>query len=185
MTINTPVKIVVAFVVIALIVVMFWLFDWKEKTELVEQNNAKVAELEVKLEEQRKLVPDLPALTKEKTELEAELARVVQTNLVPEKAELFVANYIKEIEKLTDEEGYRTGDDSFEIISITPGAMTSQAAKGSDADNTEAAGRRFYHRHQRRFHPAVHRPGLGLLPQPHHRLCVPELQPHPPAKYYL
>ena len=139
MTINTPVKIVVAFVVIALIVVMFWLFDWKEKTELVEQNNAKVAELEVKLEEQRKLVADLPALTKEKTELEAELARVVQTNLVPEKAELFVANYIKEIEKLTDEEGYRTGDDSFEIISITPGAMTSQAAKGSDADNTEAA----------------------------------------------
>ena len=139
MTINTPVKIVVAFVVIALIVVMFWLFDWKEKTELVEQNNAKVAELEVKLEEQRKLVADLPALTKEKTELEAELARVVQTNLVPEKAELFVANYIKEIEKLTDEEGYRTGDDSFEIISITPGALTSQAAKGSDADNTEAA----------------------------------------------
>ena len=69
MTINTPVKIVVAFVVIALIVVMFWLFDWKEKTELVEQNNAKVAELEVKLEEQRKLVDDLPALTKEKTEL--------------------------------------------------------------------------------------------------------------------
>ena len=34
--------------------------------------------------------------------------------------------------------------------------------------------------HQRHFHQKVHRPRLGLLPQPHHRLCVPELQPHPP-----
>ena len=29
--------------------------------------------------------------------------------------------------------------------------------------------------HQRHLHQGVHGPGLGFLPQPHHRLCVPEL----------
>ena len=29
--------------------------------------------------------------------------------------------------------------------------------------------------HQRHLHPPLHRPGLGLLPQPHRRLRVPEL----------
>lgn len=139
MTINTPVKIVVALLAIVLIVVMFWMFDWQGKTKDIEQNAATIAELSDKLAEQQKLVQDLPALTQEKAELEQELARVVQTNLVPEKAELFVANYIKEIEKLTIEEAFRTGDDSFEIISITPGALTAQTSNGTDAEKADAA----------------------------------------------
>ena len=139
MNANASIKLLVAFLAIALIVTLFWMLDWDQKYKDIETHEATIAEKETELEEQRKLVAQLPALTARKVELEQELARVIQTNLVPEKAELFVANYIKEVEKLTTEEGYRLGDNSFEIISITPGALTSETAK-SGSSSSEGEG---------------------------------------------
>ena len=139
MNANASIKLLVAFLAIAIIVTLFWMLDWDQKYKDIETHEATIAEKETELQEQRKLVAQLPALTARKVELEQELARVIQTNLVPEKAELFVANYIKEVEKLTTEEGYRLGDNSFEIISITPGALTSETAK-SGSSSSEGEG---------------------------------------------
>ncbi|MBQ7501704.1 type 4a pilus biogenesis protein PilO [bacterium] len=134
MTVNTPLKIVIAVVAMILIVTIFHFLDWKGKMDEIESCKANISSLETKLEEQKQLVAELPKLTREKAELEEELNRVLQTNLVAEKPELFVANYIKEVEKLTMEEAYNSGDRSFEIISITPGALTSQTADGAEAN---------------------------------------------------
>lgn len=127
MTITTPLKIIVALFLIAMIGTLFYLFDWQQKYTELESSKKTLAELNTKLEAHRELVKDLPALTKEKADLEVKLAQVVQSNLVPEKPEMFVANYIKEVEKLTMEERDRMNDPTFEIVSITPGVLTSQS----------------------------------------------------------
>ena len=139
MTVNGPIKLVVASVLIICIVVLFWMFDWQKKQKEIEEKTGEIPQLQVKLDEQKKLVEDLPALTKEKNDLEKKLQEVMQTNLVPEKPEMFVANYLKEIEKMISEENYRLGDESFEILSIAPGALTGQAAPGGGEGGEEGS----------------------------------------------
>ena len=134
---NAPVKCVVALLIIAICVGVFYFADWQGKMEDIERVVKENESLTAELADKRKQIEELPRLTKEKQELEAELARVVQTNLVPEKAEMFVANYLKEIEKLFTEESYRTGDKSLEILSITPGALTQKNSEGSEGESSE------------------------------------------------
>lgn len=137
MNLNAPVKCVVALLIIAICVGVFYFANWQGKIEEIDRIVNETANLETELADKRKQVEELPRLTKEKQELEEELARVVQTNLVPEKAEMFVANYLKEIEKLITEESYRTGDRSLEILSITPGALTQKNSEGSEGESSE------------------------------------------------
>lgn len=140
MNINTPMKCIVALIAIAMIFTLFLLFDWQNKWKEVESLDGMIAQKEQDLQSKREQVKELPILTKRKAELEAKLAQVVQTNLVPEKAEMFVANYIKEIEKLTLEEQDRMGDNTFEIVSITPGVLTSQSPVEGESSEEEAEG---------------------------------------------
>lgn len=135
MTFNTPVKFLFAILIIGMIAAAFYFLDWQEKNKQIESLTAQHIQLQQDLEAKQELVKELPALTKQKADLEAKLASVVKSNLVPEKAEMFVANYIMEIEKLTAEERERCGDPTFEIVSITPGAMSQTAVK--KADNAE------------------------------------------------
>lgn len=126
MTLTTPMKIILALVIIVLIGLGFWLLDWQQKQDELRTVRQQKTDLEQKLATNKDLVKDLPVLTKRKAELEDKLKQVVQTNLVPEKAELFVANYIREIESLVLSERTQMDDPSFEILSITPGALTTQ-----------------------------------------------------------
>ncbi|MCR5661495.1 MAG: type 4a pilus biogenesis protein PilO [bacterium] len=140
MNINTPMKCIVALIAIAMIFTLFLLFDWQNKWKDVESLDGMIAQKEQDYQSKKEQVKELPILTKRKAELEAKLAQVVQTNLVPEKAEMFVANYIKEIEKLTLEEQDRMGDNTFEIVSITPGVLTSQSPVEGESSDEEAEG---------------------------------------------
>lgn len=140
MTLTTPMKIILALVIIVLIGLGFWLLDWQQKQNELASVRQNKADLEQKLATNKELVKDLPVLTKRKAELEEKLKQVVQTNLVPEKAELFVANYIREIESLVMSERTRMNDPSFAILSITPGALTSATPEGGgDAAAAPAA----------------------------------------------
>lgn len=131
MTLTTPMKIILALLVIALIAVGFWLLDWQHKhTELAGVKQQK-ADLQAKLEQNRELVKALPVLTREKADLEEKLLQVVQTDLVAEKPELFVANYIKQIERVMLEERVRMSDPTFDIVNIQPGALTSSSPAGA------------------------------------------------------
>lgn len=140
MNINTPMKCIVALIAIAMIFTLFLLFDWQNKWKDVESLDGMITQKEQDYQSKKEQVKELPILTKRKAELEAKLAQVVQTNLVPEKAEMFVANYIKEIEKLTLEEQDRMGDNTFEIVSITPGVLTSQSPVEGESSDEEAEG---------------------------------------------
>ena len=135
MTLNTPVKFIIAVLITGVIALLFYLFDWQAKYDKIQAHESHYKELQQKLEEHKEMVKDLPVLTKQKADLEAKLASVVKSNLVPEKAEMFVANYIMEIEKLTIEERERMGDPTFEILSITPGVLTQSTASVSDEEN--------------------------------------------------
>ncbi len=137
MNINTPMKFIVALIAIAMIFTLFLLFDWQNKWKDIESLDGMIAQKEQDYQSKKEQVKELPILTKRKAELEAKLAQVVQTNLVPEKAEMFVANYIKEIEKLTFEEQDRMGDNTFEIVSITPGVLTSQSPVEGEGESSD------------------------------------------------
>lgn len=139
MTLTTPMKIILALVIIVLIGLGFWLLDWQSKQNELASVRQNKADLEQKLATNKELVKDLPVLTKRKAELEEKLKQVVQTNLVPEKAELFVANYIREIESLVLSERTRMNDPTFAILSITPGALTAAAPEGGAAGEAAPA----------------------------------------------
>jgi Tfp pilus assembly protein PilO len=142
MSFTTPMKIILAMLVIAVIAISFWLLDWQHKHNELNTVKQQKAELQEKLEKNRDLVKALPVLTREKADLEEQLRQVVQTDLVAEKPELFVANYIKQIERVMLEERVRMSDPTFDILNIQPGALTSsspggtapeEAAEGADA----------------------------------------------------
>ena len=131
MTLTTPMKIILAMLIIALIAVGFWLLDWQHKHNELATVKQQKAELQEKLEKNRDLVKALPVLTREKADLEEQLRQVVQTDLVAEKPELFVANYIKQIERVMLEERVRMSDPTFDIVNIQPGALTSSSPGGT------------------------------------------------------
>jgi Tfp pilus assembly protein PilO len=137
MTLNTPVKIVIAIVVTAVIAALFYVFDWRPKQEELAKCQKDLSDKQARIQELQAQMEELPRLNQEKKELLEKRDQVINTNLVPEKAELFVANYIMEIEKLTAEERERMGDPTFEIISITPGELSQSEAKKSDEENSE------------------------------------------------
>ena len=137
MAISTPVKLVIAILAIGVTALLFYLFDWQAKYEKIASTEAQQAELQQKLEQHKEMVKDLPVLTKQKADLEAKLNSVVKSNLVPEKPEMFVANYIMEIEKLTAEERERMGDPTFEVLSIAPGAQSQTAVSTSSEEGKE------------------------------------------------
>lgn len=135
MTLTTPLKIILALVIIVLIGLGFWLLDWQAKHEELASLQAQKVERQKKLDDSKELVKELPVLAKEKRQLEDKLKQVVQTNLVPEKPELFVANYIKEIEALMVDERNRMRDETFDIQQISPGDLSSpQAGGGAPAE---------------------------------------------------
>ncbi|MDO5296100.1 MAG: hypothetical protein Q4F00_05565 [bacterium] len=137
MTFSTPVKLVLAFLIMGMTIGAFYALDWQEKYKKIDDLKAEHQRLEEDLVAKQELIKELPVLTKQKADLEAKLASVIKSNLVPEKAEMFVANYIMEIEKLTAEERERMGDPTFEIISITPGAMSQSAAKKTSSEENQ------------------------------------------------
>lgn len=132
MTLTNPMKVILALVIIVLIGLGFWLLDWQKKQNEIAQLDKKLQERQDKLRQSKELVKALPKLTKEKEVLEKQLNAVLTTDLPKEKPEVFVANFIRDIESLVLTERQRTGDRSFEILSVTPGAMTSQAAPGTE-----------------------------------------------------
>lgn len=140
MTLTSPMKIALALVAIMLFGFGFYLTDWQAKYAELQSVQQNLNDQRGKLANNRELVKDLATLTKQKADLEAKLNQVVQTNLVPEKAELFVANYIREVEKLVLEERERMADPDFEVLSITPGVLTEQSPGGAGEEDLAAAG---------------------------------------------
>lgn len=138
MTLTTPMKIILALVIIVLIGLGFWLLDWQRKQTELTQEQTHLKELQAQLAQKQQLAAELPQLNRERDELKKELEALVKSKFTAEQPELFVANFIKEVEALVIAERRRTGDDSFDITSVMPGAQTSTAVGGGAAGGQQA-----------------------------------------------
>lgn len=134
MTLPTPMKIVVAIFVIVLIGMGFWLIDWQKKSAEVRQLSINLSQREQEHERCISLTKALPQETQRKKDLARQLREVVQEQLPAEKQNEIVASYISDIEKLALQQRTRMNDPDFQIISLTPGPMTTTAAKSEGGD---------------------------------------------------
>lgn len=135
---NTPMKVAVAVVIIALMGLGFYVVDWSEKQKEIEKLQAEYQE---KVKQKERLEADVAKLEeyeKEAEKLEQELLSLVQSKFTQEEPEMFVANYIAEIERMVVGQQEATGDFDFKITSISPkGQKMSQVNTG---DGEEGGG---------------------------------------------
>lgn len=135
---NTPMKALVAVVIIALIAVAFHVLDWQGKKEEIRSLEDRIVERLAQKERLEQDVAQLPKFREEAAALEKELLSLVQSKFTKEEPELFVANYIAEIERLVADQQEVTGDESFCIRSITPrGEQMAEVAGATEEGKTE------------------------------------------------
>jgi len=137
MSLTTPMKIIIAFILIMLIGAGFYLLDWQAKFQERDAQKKALEEAKQKLEKIKQDIAALPELTRQMEEKEKELNALVSSKMSQEDPQLFVANYIAEIERMVVGQQEATGDYDFDIQSITPGAAT---APPPSAGNSTAPG---------------------------------------------
>lgn len=140
MALTTPMKVILAVVIVALIGAGFYVVDWQKKWQEIEQLNADLAGRKDKLRKTEEEIKKLPDLTKQVEELEKELQSLVASKFTKEEPELFVANYIAEIERMVIGQQESTGDYDFSIVSITPGAQTNTQVQTGGGGEEGGAG---------------------------------------------
>lgn len=134
---NTPMKVAVAVVIIALMGLGFYVVDWSEKKKKIVELQGQYAEKE---EQKKRLEADVAKLEeyeKEAERLEKELLSLVQSKFTEEEPELFVANYIAEIERMVVGQQEATGDYDFKITSISPGGQKMSEVNTGDGEGQE------------------------------------------------
>jgi len=139
MTITTPMKIVLALIVIILIALGFWIMDWQKKYSDLRQLESNLAQKQETLKKNEELVKALPEEMKRKEDLEKSLRSIIQEQFTPETEQEFVPAYISGIEGLVIDEQKRTGDKDFVLLSIIPGAMVSATVFKEGKKEGEAA----------------------------------------------
>ena len=137
---NTPMKIAVAGLIIVLMAVGFYVVSWSEKYKEIESLKAQKEERIAQKERLEADVAQLPKFREEAAALEKELLSLVQSKFTKEEPELFVANYIAEIERLVADQQEVTGDDSFRIKSITPrGEQMAESPSATEGEESTTA----------------------------------------------
>lgn len=125
MLLTTPMKIVIAVLLILGIGFGFYIGDYKDKFDQIDQKQKELAAANQELEHIKIEIQELPKVNAAVEEKERELSQLVQNKTSgrqAEKPEMFVANYIAEIERMVVAHQQQTNDDGFDIVSITPGA---------------------------------------------------------------
>ena len=134
---NTPMKVAVAVVIIALMGLGFYVVDWSEKQKKIVELQAQYQEKEEQKKRLEEDVAKLEEYEKEAEKLEKELLSLVQSKFTQEEPELFVANYIAEIERMVVGQQEATGDYDFKITSITPKGQKMSQVNPGDGEGGE------------------------------------------------
>ena len=127
---TTPMKIILAIIAMALVTAGFYILDWRQSFEELAQARQQIDQRRVELDAAHKAIAALPELTREVDKLEAQLHGLLTTSS-GEDPQSFVANYLQDIERLVLAQTTASGDDSFNILSISPGAAADSAANGT------------------------------------------------------
>jgi len=117
-------KIIIAILFIGLIGAGFYVLDYKAKWDELAAKQKEYTESEAALAKIKEEIKALPELTKQVEEKEAEMKALVNSTGHTggeEKPDMFVANYISEIERMVISQQESTGDYDFDIVSLQPG----------------------------------------------------------------
>lgn len=140
MTLTTPMKIVLAVIIIAVIGLGFWILDWQKKQNTLDGIVKTLVDKEAERDRIEKDVQKIDELVQVNNRLKGDLKVIVESGFTPEKENTFVPNYLEKVESLVARIGLEDNDSSFEIVSITPGAQVTgtapagAAAGGKDKD---------------------------------------------------
>jgi len=133
-------KLIVAILAMLLVGAGFYMFDWSDKWERKKTAQGLLDAKKTELTQLQDAIKELPILEEKIRQKEADLHAVVQGSVTDENPDLFVANYIREVEELVNKQQAATGDDSFIIRTITPGgAEKTGAPAAAGAPAPEAA----------------------------------------------
>jgi Tfp pilus assembly protein PilO len=132
MSLTTPMKIVIAIFIIILIGAGFYLLDYQAKFTRLDQAETDLRKSQADLEAIKTEIKGLGDLNKQLEAKQRELREVVVSKMSAEDPQLFVPNYIAEIERMVVGQQEATGDYDFDIQSISPGAASSVSAPGGD-----------------------------------------------------
>lgn len=130
---NTMMKVIIGCLIIALMWGGFYAVKWSDMIKEIDSLKGEYAQ---KVEQKKKLEDDVAKLSDYRNEaagLEKELMSLVQSKFTKEEPELFVANYIAEIERLVANQQEVMGDESFAIKSISPQASKMTEVKGTSS----------------------------------------------------
>lgn len=130
---TTPMKLIIAIIAILLIGAGFYMFDWSEKWERKKAAEANLTAKTEELNQLKEAIKELPLLQQQVREKQEELQKVISTKVSNETPDEFVGNYLREIERLVLDEQKATGDYTFLIKSISPGAVANASAPGGGA----------------------------------------------------
>lgn len=120
-------KILLAAMVIGIIGLGFWMLDWQSKQATVTQMEATLNEKVSELDKIKVDVKQIDKLNEENIGLKNQLKEVMEKGILPENPQEFVANYIMQISELVEKIQREDNDDSFVLVSLTPGNLVNQA----------------------------------------------------------
>jgi Tfp pilus assembly protein PilO len=130
---SATLKILVTVILLGLCLAGYSMMDYQAKLTELDQLQTQIAAAEQRLADNRAKLARLPELTAREQKLEAELASLIR---MPgdDDPEQFVSAYLKDLEHLVLTQQAASGDDSFNIQSVTPG----QASAEPPADENQA-----------------------------------------------
>jgi len=123
MNFTAPMKVVLAFVLIVVIALGFWVLDWQKKMGEVKQLDISLQQKDEQYQKAQQMVADLPKELEKKEVLTKSLQSLIREQIAPEPLEVFVPAYLTSIEDLVITERTKMRDNSFSLMSITPGAL--------------------------------------------------------------
>ncbi|MHB2020699.1 MAG: type IV pilus inner membrane component PilO [Candidatus Xenobia bacterium] len=132
MTLTTPMKIILAVVLIGVIMLGFFLLDWQKKMSDRTTLDQQIVGKQQEYDRIRNETKSLTTLVQENDQLNREYNELVRGKFggkpgeTQENPEAFVPDFITTIETVVDQVGVEKGDtgpDGFQIKSITPGGQ--------------------------------------------------------------
>jgi len=138
-TLTNPMKVVLALVLVALIGLGFWVMDWQKKFNELSSLQTNLQTKKDKFEKAKQAGQDLPKEMARKDELERTLRSLIQEQISPEPASVFVPAYIQEVENLVLYEQKRMRDNNFSVLTLTPGIQTMTKLGGTEGEKKPAA----------------------------------------------
>lgn len=126
---SATLKIFVTVVLLGLCLTGYYIMDYQAKLSELEQLETQVQAAERRLADNRARLARLPEVTQRMQLLERELSGLLQSP-GSDDPEQFVTAYLKDLEHLVLTQQLTSGDNSFSIQSVTPGAEAAAPAQG-------------------------------------------------------